>query len=280
MVLEQPQCKHDHVAAPPGSVRGPLFTCGVFRLQEVEYVPDYRQPAHAHEEASVTLVLSGIVREQACSREEHGSALSVVVKPPGVRHTNEWGPNPTLTLQVAFAADVLSDVAATAPALEQWRWLHARPVAAAMLALLARMRREVSCALTGVCLEDRVFDVLAAVTDDAPLGGEPPAWLRRVREAVEDDPHATLPLTRLARDAGVHPVSLSRAFRRHFGCTLTEYRRRQRLRRAAAAIAADGEGLGRIAHAAGFADHPHLCREFRGVAGITPSGFRGLLASG
>ncbi len=129
-------------------------------------------------------------------------------------------------------------------------------------------------------LADCVIEVLSALPEDARLPGLPPTWLRRVREAFDDAPLASSTVADLARAAHVHPVSLSRAFRRHYGCSITDYRRRLRLRRAAAAIEASPSTLSRIAHEAGYADHPHLCRDFRDAAGVSPSLFRVLSRQG
>jgi AraC family transcriptional regulator len=73
-------------------------------------------------------------------------------------------------------------------------------------------------------------------------------------------------------------VYLARAFRRAYGCSITEYVQRHRIRRAAALIADRRLPLTQAAYAAGFADQSHLCRSFRRHAGVTPSAFRALAA--
>lgn len=261
---------------PPHEISpGPAFSQGPFRVREIGYAPGYRQPPHSHSVASVTLVLSGAIRESSSCREEVGSALSVVVKPAGVVHSDEVGPGGARTLQIAFDESCIGQLVDGAGELAEWRWHHGRRVAAAMLALLRMVR-----ASSADALEDSIVDALAALPDDPPLPGEPPLWVRRAREALDDDLHRNPPVRELARVVGAHPVSLSRAFRRHYGCTLTEYRRRERIRRAAASIAGTGASLTRIAHDAGYADHPHLCRDFRDVAGLSPSRFRTLAQTG
>jgi AraC family transcriptional regulator len=259
----------------PGITIRQAISCGPFRAREIAYAPGLRQRQHSHPLTGVTLVLAGAIRESASSREEVGSALSVVVKPAGLEHADDVGPHGARTLQLAFDPSSLGDLAEQAGDLDRWRWLHGRPVAAALLTLLRLLRGSSSC-----LAEDAIVDALAAVPDDPPLTGEPPAWLRIAREALDDDLHRSPPVRDLARAAGTHPVSLSRAFRRHFGCTITEYRRRERLRRAASAIAGTRESLSRVAHSAGYADHPHLCREFRVAMGLSPSDFRDLSRAG
>lgn len=264
----------ESMTPPPGITARLPHRAGPFQVREIAYAPGFRQPRHWHEGSSVTLILSGGIREAAGSREEIGSALSVVVKPAGVEHADEVGPRGARTLQLAFDPFGLGGLMDGASDVTRWRWLHGRPAAAAMLAVLRLVRRSESG--NASTLEDGILDALAVLPDDPPLPGEPPLWLRRARERLDDDLHRTPSVRDLAQGVGAHPVSLSRAFRRHYGCTITEYRRRERLRRAAAAIEGTAEGLSRIAHQVGYADHAHLCREFRESAGVTPSHFRGI----
>ncbi|MGQ0561205.1 MAG: helix-turn-helix domain-containing protein [Gemmatimonadota bacterium] len=243
--------------------------CGRHAVREVAYTPGLRQPPHWHAEAGMTLVLGGSIRECVGAREEFGSALSVVVKPAGVRHADAIGQSGARTLQILFDP-LVTDCPPYRAVTEGWRWLHAQPVAAAMLALL----RAVRAAAAPHVLQDLVTDAVAAIEPQSALTGTPPSWLRRIREAIDDEPESSVTLGELARCAGLHAVSLARAFRRHYGRTLTDYRRAARLRRAAAAIAGSDRTLSRIAYEAGFSDHPHLSREFQLAAGLSPSEFR------
>ena len=251
---------------------GPARWAGPFRIRRIDYAPGARQPAHAHPGTGLTIILSGAIRESAGSAEETGESLSVVVKPAGVLHADQVGPRGARTLQVVIDPD------AAGPAgegrLDRWRWLHDARAAAPMVGL-AR--------LVGVHgapeaeLEEGVLEAVGALDGAGPPASSPPRWLARVREALDDQLEAGITVQALAREVGAHPVSVSRAFRRHYGRTISEYRRRERVRRAAARIAATSSSLSRIAFATGHADHPHLCREFRRVAGLTPSEFRRLL---
>lgn len=259
---------------PPTVTLGPLFSCGPFLIREIAYPPGYRQAPHDHPIANLSLVLAGAIRESAGRREEIGSALSLVVKPAGVRHSDEVGPRGALTLQLAFDIAQVESWTGGDPHLQWWHWLHGRPPAGAMLALLRALRRTGTTRSAG--LENRIADVLGAVPNEEPVTGEPPLWLRRVKEALDDQLPRSPSVTELARLADAHPVSVCRAFRRHFGMSLTEYRRRERLRRAAIGLEERDQPLSRIAHASGYADHPHLTREFRQATGVTPSGYRRL----
>lgn len=221
----------------------------------------------------MTVVLAGDIRESTRWGEELGSTFSVVVKPAGVTHADEIGPHGAHTLQIAFDAATAEGLGARA-SVERWRWLHGGPGAAPLVQLARALGRNET---DDAELEDRVFEAVTSIANPAPAHADPPAWLGRVKEALDDAPNAGVTVRALARMAGVHPVSVSRSFRRHYGQTITEYRRRARLRRAAACIARSRVSLSRTAHEAGYADHAHLCREFRRAIGLTPSEFRAVL---
>ncbi len=258
----------------------PALAAGPFRVREMLYAPGVRQRTHTHPCAGVTLVLAGAIREEAAGTDEIGSALSLVVKPADFPHADLVGPRGARTLQIALVDGADAAAWPSVPRddthLGRWRWLHARPAASAMFSLFRLVRSGASA--DALC--EGIVETLSALPEDAPLSGRPPAWLRRAREALDDATAKSASVAELARDVGAHPVSLSRAFRRHYRCSVTEYRRRQRLQRAAAAIESSAHDLSRIAQDAGYADHPHLCREFRSAAGVSPSRFRALVRAG
>lgn len=264
----------------------PALRVGPFRIRRVDYPPRLRQDWHFHELAGVTVILGGEIRETTRGGEAFGSSLSVVVKPAGVPHANEVGPRGARTLQVVFpeSSEDAGD-GAEGTALTRWRWLHGPPASRPLLALARALRpgpgdgeqpRRWSPAARDRALEDRVIEAIAAL-DGAPSGTPAaPDWLVRVKEALDDELRAGISVRELAERVSIHPVSVSRAFRRHYGITITEYRRRERVRRAAAEIDRASRSLSSIAFATGHADQAHLCREFRRLTGLTPTEFRGL----
>ena len=61
----------------------------------------------------------------------------------------------------------------------------------------------------------------------------------------------------------MHPVSLTRDFRRHLGETISDRIQRRRVEHAAALLRGPG-ALATLAIRSGFSDHAHLCRVFKG----------------
>lgn len=223
---------------------------------------------------SVTLLLTGTLREQVGRVEEIARPLSLVVKPIDVEHVNEFGPDGARTVQIILDEAESRLLGESNAAMTRWSWMHAGCATAPFLSLAAAIRHG-----TPGYIEQRAIEALAAVDCGPDEVHAPPAWLARVREHIDDE-HQAIAVTELARTAGVHAVYLARMFRRYVGCSITDYRKRRRVQRVARDVSARSrESLSTIAHAAGYADHAHMCREFRNVAGITPSGFRSIVGS-
>jgi AraC family transcriptional regulator len=104
-----------------------------------------------------------------------------------------------------------------------------------------------------------------------------PHWIRHARDIIDGSFREPLDIHHLAREAGVHPVYFAAAFRRFFGCSVGEYRRRLRLEFVCRKLADPAMGLAQIAHEAGFADQAHLSRAFKRFSGKTPAEHRSIL---
>jgi AraC-like DNA-binding protein/quercetin dioxygenase-like cupin family protein len=250
---------------PPLS-RGARVRGRGFRVQRIDYSPEYRRGMHSHDTTGITLVLHGDFRETACGQEETASALSVVVKPAGTVHADEVGPRGarTVAVEIPDEAALLEEPVD----LGRWRWLHAGPGVRPLLAL----GRALLDPAAGPDPEEAVLELLGEVVDaPGPPEGTVPAWIRRAREAIDDMATQRLRVQTLAESLGVHPVSLTRAFRRAYGVPVTTYRRRVRLHRAAGRVAGSDRDLCTIALDAGYADQAHMCRELRAATGLSPS---------
>lgn len=250
-------------------VFGPEIIGAGFRVRQVDYAAGYRQPPHDHDTIGITLVLAGGFRERAHGREEYASALSVVVKPAGTVHddlVDSRGAR-TVLVEIEDAAAALEDARDLGP----WRWLHAGPGVAPLLGL----RHALLDPVGGPDPGEMVHELLGAIVRDPfPALGDAPAWVRRAREALDDHAPEGLGVGELASRLGVHPVSLTRAFRRAYGVPITVYRSRLRLRLAAAEVVGTDLPLSRIAHAAGYADQAHMCRKVRDATRLTPGRLR------
>ena len=248
----------------------PSLACGS-ALRVIRYAPGSRQGQHVHSSGSLTLILRGVLDEFAGGRHERGAPLSIAVKPPGVPHADEYGADGVLTFQIVLSARRWSEL--IHPGLGTWQWIHDTPALRPMLRLaLASSRGRGDSSNNGLFEE-----ALAALPSTFRHSSrKTPPWLRGVRDALDEQSRT---VAGLAEQAGVHPVHLAREFRKAFGLTPSEYRRRARIRRAAISLADGRLSLVDSSQLAGYCDQAHMNREIHTETGLTPGAFRDLIAS-
>ena len=127
-----------------------------------------------------------------------------------------------------------------------------------------------------LAIEGVLLEILAqsARAFSATHGMHAPIWLRRVREALEDSYLLAPSLAELAAIGGVHPVHLSREFRKHYQMTIGELIRKRRIDRACELLSKSNMSLSEVALTCGFSDQSHFCAMFKSHTGLTPAKFR------
>ena len=126
-----------------------------------------------------------------------------------------------------------------------------------------------------LAIEGLMLELVAlTVRNDAPRTKARPGWFDVATDYLESNFRERVSLGTAAQVAGVHPVTLARAFRRYLHCTVGEYVRRMRLDAAAMALSDTQCPIAEIAYASGFADQAHFSNAFRRYSGTTPRRFR------
>lgn len=93
----------------------------------------------------------------------------------------------------------------------------------------------------------------------------------RVRDYIVENLDGVLTIDRIAKDVGASVSSVQRHFKEHFGMTVFEFIRAQRLERAGDALERDGISIAQAAHLAGYANSAHFTTAFKRAYGVLPS---------
>ncbi|MEM7203425.1 MAG: AraC family transcriptional regulator [Planctomycetota bacterium] len=260
---------------------GPPTAAFVGELQRRVQVPgvmladvrdDPRVPVgrHTHAEAQFCVLLSDGYRSSARDAPYACGRGTLLYHPAGTTHDDRYlrrgGRFLTVTANPGAGGGL-----AKLPALPSASCAFVGPRTEILCEKLALEsgRQDASAPLALECL---VLEMVGLVVSEPPER-RCPSWLRRVLERVLEQPDSPT-VAELAAEAGVHPVSLARAFRRHVGMTPGEVRRWARLRRVLPALSGRSDSLARLALEAGFSDQTSFTRACRRVLGVPPGRYR------
>lgn len=242
-------------------------SCGL--LSQVVHSSSRTLPLHEHAQAYFSLLLAGDYLESAGRTERRYQAFDAGFHPARLPHCDAIGPAGARFLCLEVSAAVLD--------ASEVRIFNFSLLPADIAVQLLRLHRPLMAGtLSALDCESAVWELcgeISATTPNTERGH--PAWLRRCLELVEEEFGEALTVQDIARRSGIHPVHLSREFRRRFGESLGAYANKVRVRHACALMAQGTGPLAAVAAATGFTDQSHLCRVFKSLLGCTPSEFRG-----
>lgn len=239
-------------------------------LTVLRHAQPQRVPLHSHEHLFLSLLLRGAYREWVGGREWVFRPMTVVFHPENLEHHDEIAAPDTTFFAVEVQPALLGPRERRHRGLQSVQDLGGGPVVWSMLRLLESLRRGERDPLDCEEPVSELLDVL--VGSPAPVQGRP-RWLGRVEELLQARYREQVSLLDLATLAGVHPVHVSRVFRRHHASSIRAYVHRLRVLHACQLIEGR-ESLADAAAESGFCDQSHMTRVFVAVTGMTPSRLR------
>jgi AraC family transcriptional regulator len=241
------------------------------------YAPETWIPRHRHERASLCVAFSGGYDEQLDRSSRRVDAGALVIHPEGEAHANRHAPVVTHLLTIELNPVAL-DLAGQVSPLFAESWHRAAPF---VLPLAYRTLHEIEAVRAApdlptpdLVIDDLIWRMISAAAGDHMPDAGRPTWLLAVRDYLDVHFADGPTLTTLAEMAGVHPMHLTRSFRKTFRCSIGDFVR-QRQAETALTWLADGRlGLADISVAAGFADQSHMTRRVRDLTGRPPGAWR------
>jgi len=264
------------VGAFYGAVQSRREQCGAI-FTDLRHTSPRKLPAHSHELPFFAVLMEGLYGERYGREERQFRPFTVHFRPAGVPHQDEIGPPGVRFFEIEIRPSWRKRLQDCSAALDVAR---DDCKGGELLWLAMKLFQEVH----GVSLPDdlSVESLLAELMAAAArMPGktkiERPTWLTRVVEKLAVEYAERLTLDELSREAGVHPVHLSRVFRKFVGEGIGEHVHRLRVRAACEQMREAETSIAEISLALGFADQSHFTRTFRRVAGMTPMAFRSQL---
>lgn len=251
-----------------GTVLTPM---GGVELQVKQYDASTWQTPHYDGCARVSFLLRGDVREATARGAIHLQSGDVLIKSSLIKHETWFGDNPVRIASICFAeSEGRSLVSGSAwtprrgPLARKLGWAMAQSIA------VGNVRTAFAAAA----------DLLANPADEnGHESSRAPGWLSALRDELCEVGLKGVDVAAVASAIGVHPVHVSRRFRRCYGTSLTEFAQAWAVHRALVLLDESEMSLSEVAAHAGFYDQSHLGRVVRTVTGLTPGILRSVLDS-
>jgi AraC family transcriptional regulator len=245
---------------------------------DVRHASPRRLPAHAHELPFFELILDGQYEERFGRQAAQFSPFTMLFRPAGVPHQDEIGPRGVLLFEIEVRTGWQKRLADCSGFLDQG---CNDCFGGKLLWLGMKMHRDLHAGVADELLVESLLSEMLATVARMPRESwrDQPAWVVRVADKLAAEYAGKITLDELSREAGVHPVHLSRVFRKWKGAGIGEYMHRLRIRAACEQMLSPEIPIAEISLATGFSDQSHFTRSFRRLTGMTPAVFRSQLKS-
>lgn len=259
-----------------GAVRGRV-THGGALFTDLRHTIPRRLPCHSHQLPFFGLLLNGLYGERYGRETKQFGPFSIMFRPAAIPHQDEIGPGGLrffhIELHPIWKKRITDCSGNLDTACEDSR-------GGPMLWLGMKLLRATFGTVQpdNLCVDSLLAEIVGLAAR-LPLeeNRQAPTWLSRLLDKLQADHFNKLTLDELSREAGVHPVHLSRVFRRFQGVGISEYVHRLRARTACAQMLNREMSLAEISLSTGFSDQSHFTRAFRKITGMTPQAFRAMI---
>jgi AraC family transcriptional regulator len=233
---------------------------GGFALHVTRHAAGTILRRHDHEAASLQVVLGGEFTEVTGRRTHACSAGTMIFKPGGAHHADEY--------TSAVQALLIEVPAGAAPGTELL--LRRDPAA---VAIARRIAGGLTARPAGweLDVEEDVMALLARVEAPPRHRRSPrPSWVDDAVDLARDGAS----LAQVSACAGRHRTHVARVLRETLGVPIGAFVRTERLHASALWLRASSRPIAQVAVQCGFFDQSHFTRAFRALFGIAPSQYR------
>jgi AraC family transcriptional regulator len=251
------------------AVGGAIFT-------ELQHSCPRSLPAHSHELPFFCLFISGDYQEKFGRNNVQFRPFTFSFRPAGVPHQDAIGPHGARMFGIEIERAWQKRMESCSGSLNVGYDFEGG--AANWLAVQLYFETQTKLPADDLQVESLLSELLGVVACRPENCRIAPLWLQRIREKLNAEFRDRITMNELAREAGVHPVHVSRVFRRFNGRGIGEYVHRLRIREACERMLNPEASLADISCDLGFADQSHFSRTFLAITGRTPAAFRATLA--
>jgi len=246
-----------------------------FNFREVYYPGNLRMPEHAHDIPFISFVLRGAYHEKIGRHNREVVPNSLIFHTAQESHEVSFREVETRIFRMDFSLKWFLHNKDFKQVFDQPLEFKNGPISWIATRIYTEYKRNDE--FSPYSIQGLMLELLANAGrhKQAKKGiRRPPQWLRQVEEMLYEQFDAKTSLKSIASEVSVHPVHLSREFRRQKGCTIGEYVRRRRIEVACQKISLTDMELSDIGESVGFYDQSHFISNFKRLTGFTPGKYR------
>jgi|SRR5579884_1416257 len=239
-------------------------------LSIVRHEREQRLPPHTHALPFLCLLLEGRYEEEAAGHRVQYEPLTLVFHPRRLEHSDVVYPDSRM-FTVEFDDAWNETLAQYAP---RGHSLYTHTGADPLWIMLRLYEALRDRTLSDLTVQTLTYEIIGSFHRLETAEEAAPPWLRGLRSLLDERYMESLDIRALAREVGVHPVHLSRTFRRAYKVNAGDYVHRRRVQQACRLLRESRSSIATIAEELGYADQSHFSRVFRSVTGTTPGRYR------
>jgi AraC-like DNA-binding protein len=242
-------------------------------LTEAGYLPQIEVPWHYHENAYFFYHLRG--------RLDEINKKKTITCAPGTLLFHHWQ-------DPHYDKNFTADAAFFHIEIEN-RWFDRHQLKASWLEgsmplhdpslkpIFQKIHREIRLedTITPISVDGLLLQAIASISRlSAYEKNGTPAWVKKVKEILNDSDTEKITLQQLSLETGISPVHLSREFPKYFQVGFGQYLRQKRIEKSISFLQNPELSITEVAYRCGFSDQSHFIRSFKEIMGTTPLKYR------
>ena len=224
---------------------------------------------HYHENRHLSLVLQGGSRESRKNGDFQLTAGKIILYNEGEIHCNKYTAFPSKHLILEFKNDFFNK-----RALDSKKFTKTNVQNIDITIALLNIYNELT--LADLYSSNAINFSLNQLLESDEKSSYIPIWVKQMKEIIEDRWDEFIPLNELAVIFNVHPVTISKYFKKYYNCTLGDYMRKIKLEKALFLLNNTNKSIIEISDICGFSDQSHMIKIFKTYIGFLPNRFRSL----
>lgn len=222
---------------------------------------------HYHENTHLSLVLQGGSRESRKTEDIQLTPGKVILYNKGELHSNKHTAFPSKHLIIELKKEFHK-----ANCLNQKQFSKSNTTNIDLYLNLLKIYHEIH--LNDVYSPETIHFSFNQLLESDHSSSYMPVWMNYLKESVHDRWDEFIPLNDLASTFNVHPVTVSKYFKKFYKCTLGDYMRKIKVERSIFFLLNTNKPISEIAHICGFTDQSHMNKVFKLYIGFLPNHFR------